>query len=69
MRSRGSVEVVDELIFAAIMEGARAGVFRRAHRLNRSAAIWCELADEHSRRAATLLGNAMNGLDVTGAEP
>lgn len=63
------MEVVDELIFAAIMEGARAGVFRRAQRLNRSAAVWGELADEHSRRVATLLEGAMCGLDVSGAEP
>lgn len=63
------MEVVDRAIYEAIMEGARAGVFRRAQRLNRSAAVWGDLADEHSRRAATLLDNAMNGLDVTGAEP
>lgn len=59
MKSEGSVEVVDELIFAAIVEGAKAGVFRRAQRLNRSAPIWGQLAEQHSRCAATLLGDAM----------
>lgn len=53
------LEVVDDLVVEAIMEGVKAGVFRRAQRLNRSAAVWGELADKHSRRVAALLAQAL----------
>lgn len=44
------------LIAEAIMEGVKAGIFRRAARLNRgSAKTWHALAAPHSRKAAKIL--------------
>lgn len=40
----------------AIAEAVKAGVFRRAQRLNPGMAnVWSEMADQHSRRVAALL--------------
>jgi len=54
----------------AIAEGVRAGVYRRAERLNpRSAPAWNRCAAPHSRRAAALLADAMNGLGAANSRP
>lgn len=54
---------VDEAIGEAILEGIKAGVFRRAERLNiKSGKLWATIAQEHTNRAATLLDEAMNRL-------
>lgn len=45
-----------QLIVRAIQDGARAGVFRRAARLNpASKNLWDRLAAPHSARAASIL--------------
>lgn len=59
---------MDPAIEQAIMEGAKAGVFRRAQRLNLSAPIWGKLAEQHSRSATTLLSNATQRLGASDAE-
>ena len=47
---------IDPNIEQAISEAVKAGVFRRAARLNPgSARIWNALAEPHSRRVATIL--------------
>lgn len=47
-------------IALAISEGVKAGVFRRAARLNcHGREIWEELADRHSQHAAGLLGRVV----------
>lgn len=49
-----------ELIRAAIAEGANAGVFHRAARLNpRSRAVWNAFAEERHARATALLNEAL----------
>jgi hypothetical protein len=61
---------IDELIYEAIMEGARAGVYRRAARLNpKTAGTWQSFAELHSERAVALLCDAMTRLDAGGAGP
>lgn len=56
---------VDAAVSLAIAEAVKAGVFRRAARTNpKSAAVWKPLAEDHSRRAATLLNDAMQRLDA-----
>lgn len=55
MRREKSWEL-DPAIEEAIMEGARAGLFRRAARLcPEEAGVWQPLAEEHSARARRLL--------------
>jgi hypothetical protein len=49
-------EEIDEAILEAIMEGARAGVFRAAARLNpKTAKTWHSFGDTHSEKVAALL--------------
>lgn len=56
-------EVLDGGIWVEVIEeAARAGVFRRAGRLNPRAAIWNELAEVHSGRVAALLDEEMQRL-------
>lgn len=54
-----------ELIERAIQDGARAGVFRRAARLNpASRELWNRLAAPHSARAAGILKDICDRLGV-----
>lgn len=53
----------DPLIAEAIIEAARAGVFRRAARLNPSSAVWSELADEHSGRTSRVLAQFLSRIE------
>ena len=62
-------EVVDELVVEAIFEGARAGIFRTAARLNPNAKVWRDLAEQHSRRVAAILDEVMCRLGADGAGP
>jgi hypothetical protein len=63
-------EEVDEAIYEAIVEGARAGVHRCAARLNpKSARTWEGFAELHSEKVRALLGEAMDRLDVDDAGP
>lgn len=56
-------EQPDPLITEAIIEAARAGVFRRAARLNPSAVVWSELADEHSARTSRVLAQFLSRIE------
>jgi hypothetical protein len=56
---------VDEAICEAITEGAAAGIFRKAARLDKKrAAAWDCHGDQHSERLAALLEQAMQRLGV-----
>jgi hypothetical protein len=53
----------DPRIEAAICEGARAGVFRRAERLNpQSASVWGGLAERHTKNAGDILAAVTGAL-------
>lgn len=64
-------EGIDGHILEAILEGARAGVFRRAARLSPQTTrdVWSSLAESHSRGTTTLLAKAMKRLGVGSAGP
>lgn len=50
-----STESIHPAIERAILEAARAGVFRRAERLNPAAPIWGQLAEQHSKATSKIL--------------
>lgn len=60
----------DARIVEAIEEGIRAGVYRRAARLNpKTARTWQSFADLHSERVQALLDEMLNGPDADVAGP
>jgi len=69
MRSGGD-ELDDPTILEAIYQGALAGVFWKAARLNkRSAGIWESLAEPHHSRASACLALIAAGPSVGSAGP
>lgn len=61
---------VDPAIAAAIDEAVKAGVFRRAAKLNpMQADIWNALGADHTSKAATLLYEAVRRIGASDARP
>lgn len=59
---------VDWAVKVAIEEAVRAGVFRRAERLNKTTRqVWGSLAAPHSQAAKRFLDDAMTRLGAGGA--
>lgn len=61
---------VDLVLAAAINEAVKAGVFRRAARLNpKTAKTWQSFAELHSERVEALLGEFLDRSGAGGAGP